>query len=45
MKKSLLLIVALLFTSLQVVLAQADAIRGKVLDDKGEPIDWSYHPY
>nr|MBP6316110.1 SusC/RagA family TonB-linked outer membrane protein [Chitinophagaceae bacterium] len=38
MKKSLLLIVALLFTSLQVVLAQADAIRGKVLDDKGEPI-------
>ncbi len=38
MKKSVLLIVALLFTSLQVVLAQADAIRGKVLDDKGEPI-------
>ncbi|MBK7588117.1 MAG: carboxypeptidase-like regulatory domain-containing protein [Bacteroidetes bacterium] len=38
MKKSLLLIIALLFTSLQVVLAQSEAIRGKVLDDKGEPV-------
>lgn len=38
MKKTLLLIIALLFTSLQVVLAQSEAIRGKVLDDKGEPV-------
>lgn len=38
MKKSILLMIALLFTGVQIVLAQAEAIRGKVLDDKGEPV-------
>ncbi|MBL7755681.1 MAG: hypothetical protein JNM44_14490, partial [Chitinophagaceae bacterium] len=38
MKKRLLMMLALLVVSMQVVLAQAGMIRGKVLDDKGEPI-------
>lgn len=38
MKKTILIMLALLFTGMQVVLAQSEAIRGKVLDDMGEPV-------
>jgi TonB-linked SusC/RagA family outer membrane protein len=38
MKKRLLLMLALFMVSMQIVLAQAGSIRGKVFDDKGEPI-------
>lgn len=38
MKKTLFLFFVLLFSSIQMVLAQSETIRGKVLDDKGDPI-------
>ena len=38
MKKSIVFLLVLMVTSVQVLLAQSKQIRGRVVDDKGEPI-------
>ncbi|HNB80763.1 MAG TPA: SusC/RagA family TonB-linked outer membrane protein [Chitinophagaceae bacterium] len=38
MKKRLLLTMAVLFMGLQALMAQSGSIRGKILDDKGDPV-------
>lgn len=38
MKKSIVMLLVLLFTGMQAALAQSNLIRGQILDEKGEPI-------
>lgn len=38
MKKSIVMLLVLLFTGMQAALAQSNVIRGQILDEKGEPI-------
>jgi hypothetical protein len=38
MKKTVLLLLVLLVTSVQVLLAQSNVIKGQILDEKGEPV-------